>query len=100
MSAPAGDRPAVTALPARLTSARAAELYAQLSGLRGGPVALDASTVTALGAQCLQVLVAARQAWRESGQGFVLFGASAGFVAQLHLFGISADAIGLQEDPE
>jgi chemotaxis protein CheX len=46
----------------------ATPLATQLLAARGKPVTLDASGVQRLGAQCLQVLLAARQAWSADGQ--------------------------------
>jgi len=46
----------------------AAPLAAELLAARGGPATLDASGVQRLGAQCLQVLLAARALWTIDGQ--------------------------------
>lgn len=45
----------------------AAPLKAQLLAARGAPLSLDASSVRRLGAQCLQVLLAAEAAWSGDG---------------------------------
>ena len=46
----------------------AAPLAGALLAARGAPVSLNASGVTRLGAQCLQVLLASRQTWSIDGQ--------------------------------
>jgi chemotaxis protein CheX len=46
----------------------AAPLAAELLAARGAPATLDASGVQRLGAQCLQVLLAARALWTIDGQ--------------------------------
>ena len=68
-----------TALAANLDSREAGRLVAGLLALRGSDLALDASEVRRLGAQCLQALIAAQAAWSEDGQSFRILGASAEF---------------------
>lgn len=46
----------------------AERLHAQLSGLRGQPLDIDASQVERLGGLCLQVLISARDTWHADGQ--------------------------------
>ena len=55
--------PARLVLASCLDMTAAAPLKAQLLAARGTPLTLDASNVRRLGAQCLQVLLAARAAW-------------------------------------
>ena len=59
--------PARLVLASCLDMTAAAPLKAQLLAARGTPLLLDASSVRRLGAQCVQVLLAARAAW--SGEG-------------------------------
>jgi chemotaxis protein CheX len=66
------SEPATIALPEVLDLKAAAPLHAQLSGLRGQPVVLDASRVQRLGGLCLQVLLAAEAAWSSDDQDFSL----------------------------
>ena len=50
-------------LPRILDLSAAAPIHTELSGLRGKPVELDASEVERLSGVCLQVLIAAHEAW-------------------------------------
>ncbi len=68
-----------TALAANLDSREAGRLVAGLLALRGSDLALDASEVRRLGAQCLQALIAAQAAWSEDDKSFRILGASAEF---------------------
>jgi chemotaxis protein CheX len=74
-------------LPETLDLPAAAPLTATLLARRGQDVALDASAVQRLGAQCLQVLLAAQAAWAEDGQNFRLYGASAELAEAAALLG-------------
>jgi len=80
------DSPAY-ALPETLNLKAAAGLYADLAGARGHDIALDASDVQRLGGQCLQVLLAASQAWRADGLEFCIINPSDAFTHTLGLFG-------------
>lgn len=51
-------------LPSALDLAAAAPLLAELRARRGGPLVLDGSDVQRIGGLCLQVLLAAQEAWR------------------------------------
>jgi chemotaxis protein CheX len=59
-------------LPGALDLAAAAPLLAELRTRRGGPLTLDGSNVQRLGGLCLQVLLAAQEAWRADGSEFRL----------------------------
>ena len=59
--------PASLILGESLDLTGAAPLKAQLLAARGTPLSLDASRVRRLGAQCLQVLLAARASWSGDG---------------------------------
>ena len=61
---------AITALPAVLDLTAAAPLAAEFMAHRGTPLMVDGSGVERLGAQCLQVLLAARMAWAADGHAF------------------------------
>jgi chemotaxis protein CheX len=73
----------------------AAPLQAALVGLRGQGVMLDASQVSRLGGQCLQVLLSARAAWDQDGLAFCVSDPSPDFTDGLALLG----AAGLLEQP-
>lgn len=65
----------------------AAPLAAELLAARGGPAILDASGVQRLGAQCLQVLLAARALWSSDGQPWRLVDPSPEFTEAAALMG-------------
>ncbi len=64
--------PAALELPGVLDLAAAAPLLAELRAHRGGALTLDGSNVQRLGGLCLQVLLAAHEAWRADGCEFRL----------------------------
>ena len=78
----------------------AGRLHANLLGLRGEGLVLDASDVQRLGGQCLQVLLAALAAWREDGKPFSFSNPSGAFLQALNLFGINPGDLGapMQQD--
>ncbi|HYZ64642.1 MAG TPA: STAS domain-containing protein [Acetobacteraceae bacterium] len=59
-------------LPPVLDLAAASPLRATLLASRGQDLELDASAVTRIGGQCVQVLLAAQRTWRADGKRFVL----------------------------
>ena len=69
MEPPSSDL-AITALPSVLDLTAAAPLAAEFMAHRGTPLMVDGSGVERLGAQCLQVLLAARNAWVADGRAF------------------------------
>jgi len=88
--------PTTSSLPEVLDLNAAAPLAARLLALRGGAVTLDASQVTRFGGLCLQVMLAARAAWRADGNAFQVSGRSQAFDEALALFG----AAGFDAAPE
>jgi chemotaxis protein CheX len=87
----ASDETAATAarlvLADSLDLTAAAPLAASLLAARGGPATLDASGVQRLGAQCLQVLLAARALWSSDGQPWRLIDPSPEFSDAAALMG-------------
>src|SRR3954470_9640778 len=85
----ASDAPAAAPLVLAdcLDLTAAAPLAAELLAARGGPATLDASGVQRLGAQCLQVLLAARTLWSSDGQPWRLTDASPEFSDAAALMG-------------
>ena len=83
-----GGNPAKTAvqLEAVLDLGAAERLHAQLMGLRGQPIDIDASKVERLGGLCLQVLLAARKSWAADGQDVQLSASSPAFEDAWTLF--------------
>ena len=65
----------------------AAPLAAELLAARGSPATLDASGVQRLGAQCLQVLLAARALWSSDGLPWRVVNASPEFTDATALMG-------------
>ena len=76
-------------LPARLDLAAATPLAEALREKAGKDLVLDAAGTTHLGTPGLQVLLAARLSWIESGHELVLENADESFVAQLAQLGLS-----------
>jgi chemotaxis protein CheX len=78
-------------LPAVLDIRAAAPLQAEILGLRGQPLTLDASAVERLGGLCLQVLLSARATWASDGQPLtVTTGEGSAFSDQWAAFGAPA----------
>lgn len=88
----------VLVLEPRLDLAAATPLMEALSARLGQNVTLDASQVTQFGALCLQVVMAAGQAFAKTGHTLSLSGASDAVVAQLAHMGVSPETI--MGDPE
>ena len=65
----------------------AGPLARQLMAVRGRNVRVDASAVSRMGAQCLQVLLSARATWNADGASFALVSASSEFASTLALLG-------------
>lgn len=78
-------------LAAVLDLNEASNLKANLSSLRGGAVTIDASGVERVGAQCVQVLVAAAKAWEQDKHPFTFEKASDAFLKTLQLIGVNID---------
>ncbi len=69
-----GDGPVT--LPETLGLSAARQLTTALLARRGRDVVIDAQATQRLGAQCLQVLLAAKASWAADGHGFAIIGAS------------------------
>jgi chemotaxis protein CheX len=80
-------------LPTVLDLKAAAPLAERLLALRGEPVALDASQVEKVGAQCVQILLSAAVTWKNDGAQLSIVDASDGFDAGLTLLGLTRDAL-------
>lgn len=86
---PTSADPANIRLPDRLGLAQARALADQLLAKRGANLTVDASDVQHLGAQCAQVLVAARATWRSDARSFSIVGESAAFAEGTRLLGLA-----------
>lgn len=75
-------------LPAVLDLVAAHGVLETVAARRGQALTIDASAVQRLGAQCLQILLAARAAWAADGQELKLEKPSEEFSAALELMGV------------
>jgi chemotaxis protein CheX len=80
-------------LPETLDLRAASPLATALIGARGAGVALDASHVTSVGAQCLQVLLAAQLTWRRDGHAFTIESPSDAFLSSLAEAGLPVETL-------
>jgi chemotaxis protein CheX len=87
MKRPSRRRPVPSALPAILDLNAAGPLANELLARRGSPVIVDGAAVERMGAQCLQVLLAARKTWEADGQSFQLTTPSSALTQALATFG-------------
>jgi chemotaxis protein CheX len=90
-------------LPSILDLIAAPGLLEAFTTRRGEALAVDAGGVQRLGAQCLQVLLAARAAWAADGQPLILENLSDEFSATLGLLGATRDDLmhdAQQDDPK
>ncbi len=92
----ARDAEAVLTLPADLDLRTASALRAAILGRRGADLRVDASGVLHLGAQCLQVLIAARALWEADGHELEIESPSPPFAAALRLLGAAPGDIAHQ----
>lgn len=80
-------------LPPVLDLNAASRLHEQVLALKESNVSVDASDVTRVGAQCMQVLLSAAQSWRVLDMRFSVTRSSDAFTKALQLLGISDDAM-------
>ncbi|MCY1664744.1 STAS domain-containing protein [Rhizobium sp. SL86] len=69
----------------------ASVLHGQLTNMRGKDLSIDASGVERVGVQCVQVLMAAANAWEEDKKKFVFDKVSDAFGKSMQLIGINID---------
>jgi chemotaxis protein CheX len=79
--------PAPLILVETLDLPAARPLTADLLARRGQDVVIDAQAAQRIGAQCLQVLLAAKATWALDGHGFDITGASPDLVEAIALLG-------------
>lgn len=82
--------PNVVVLEETLDLNAASELARHLAGLRGAPVTIDPSHVGRVGAQCIQVLIAAAKSWKADGIYFAVTPGSEPFNEGLDLLGLNS----------
>jgi len=80
---------AVLKLPAVLDLQAAAALREQLLSKRGLPLRIEAAEVQRLGAQCLQVLLAAQRSWAAEGLPLHIDAPSEDFTGALKILGLA-----------
>jgi chemotaxis protein CheX len=69
----------------------ASVLHGQLTNMRGSDLTIDASGVERVGVQCVQVLMAAANAWEEDKKEFVFEKVSDAFRKTMQLIGINIE---------
>jgi chemotaxis protein CheX len=87
-AAPRGDAKDVLRLPVSLDLPAARPLAAALLERRGKPLAIDASAVGQVGAQCVQVLLSAKRTWELDGVSLSIVNCAARVIEDLKLIGI------------
>lgn len=87
------DEPNILKLPAVLDLTAASRLHEQILALDGRNIAVDASAVSRVGAQCIQVLLSAAQSWRSAGHAFSVDQSSEAFAKALQLLGITDESV-------
>jgi chemotaxis protein CheX len=78
----------VLALDESLDVTQASGLASSFLSLRGKDIIIDASGVKHFGAQCGQVLLAAKKSWDKAGHGLRFAGVSPEFIECLRLLGL------------
>ena len=76
----------------------ASVLHGKLMELRGRDLRIDASQVDRLGAQCIQIIVAAARTWQTDKKAFVVERASDAFEKTLQLIGLDPNQLTAKEN--
>jgi chemotaxis protein CheX len=87
-TAPSGDAGDILRLPVSLDLPAARPLAAALLERRGKPITIDASAVGQVGAQCVQVLLSAKQTWQADGVSLSIVNCAARMIEDLKLIGL------------
>jgi chemotaxis protein CheX len=85
--------PKILKLPEVLDLNAASRLHEQVLAHKGESIDVDASDVSRLGAQCVQVLLSAVQSWNTDHQSFKVAKASDAYIKTLQLLGISDESL-------
>jgi chemotaxis protein CheX len=85
-------------LPEILDLTRAGPLAESFRALRGRDLAVDASRVQRVGAQCVQVIMSAVSTWRADGVALCITDPSPEFQATFSLLGIGLAEISAEEE--
>lgn len=81
--------PHILKLPAVLDLNAASRLHEQVLALKDKNVAVDATDVVRVGAQCIQILLSAARSWRSMDMAFSVNQSSDAFAKTLQLLGIT-----------
>ncbi|WOI52618.1 STAS domain-containing protein [Parvularcula sp. LCG005] len=81
-----------------MTGAEAAALRQSFLEARGQAVSVDASSVDHIGAQCLQVLVAAARAWRDEQKPMTIDNPTAAFCEGISRLGITMNELTVDQN--
>lgn len=81
--------PHILKLPAILDLNAASRLHEQVLALKDKNVAVDASDVTRVGTQCIQILLSAARSWRAMDMTFSVNQSSDAFAKTLQLLGVT-----------
>jgi chemotaxis protein CheX len=71
----------------------ATALHGKLMSMRGNDISIDASAVERVGAQCVQVLLAAAKSWEDDKKSFSIAKVSNAFTKTMQLIGINIDPL-------
>ena len=85
------------ALPETLDLVAAKPLAETLLSMRGSDVRIDASQVTRMGGQCVQVLLSAVATWRGDRAILKVVSPSPEFIGGLKLLGVDPSTLAIQE---
>jgi chemotaxis protein CheX len=67
---------------------------------RGRPIVIDASAVSQVGAQCIQVLLSAKRSWETDGVPLSIVNCSSRAIDDLRLLGIDSTTLVTGERPQ
>lgn len=91
------EAPSILKLPDNMDLNAVSAMHAELVGLKGHDVEIDAADVRKSGAQCVQVLLAAKKTWDADGKSLMIGTMSNAFENTLKLLGISGDVLPSKE---
>lgn len=89
--------PSILKLPETLDLNAATAVHEQLVKLKGNEIEIDASEVKKSGAQCIQVLIAAKKTWDAENKSLLIGTMSEAFENTLKLLGISGEMLPVKE---
>jgi len=84
-------------LPETLDLVAAKPLAETLLSMRGSDLRIDASQVTRMGGQCVQVLLSAVKTWRDDHAILKFVSPSAEFIGGLKLLGVDPTTLAIQD---